>query len=89
VGETQVDGLAGPGGRPADMCENGVGISPAGSTSKAFRLNRSLRLPLDVKFSILVSRKSPAMEVAGAAAIFATLHDQRVLCMHQGAFNLG
>ena len=75
--------------RPTHMRENRVGIGPAGRTSKAFRLNRSVRLPLDVKFPILVSRKSPAMEVARAAAIFAALHDQRVLCMHQGAFNLG
>ena len=74
---------------PADMGQHCIGIDPAGGTPKALRSSCSLYPPLNVRFTILVSRKSPAMEVTGTAAIFATLHDQCILRMHERAFNFG
>ena len=36
-------------GRSTDMCENDIGIGPACRPSKAFRFDRSLRLPIHMQ----------------------------------------
>src|SRR5271166_683565 len=76
-------------GRPSDMCQDGVGIGPAGDAAEIRILDGCSGLALDLRLMVPIGCQAPAVEMAGAAAIPAALDDQGVLGMDQCAFDFG
>ena len=67
--------------RAPHMRQNGVGIGPGGNATEIRVIDGRSGLSLDLRPAVPLSRQTPPVKMARAAAILVALSDQRILGM--------